>query len=438
MVARGFEEDFVQADSPTACKETVRIFMALTSTLGWKCQSIDIKAAFLQGKAILREVYLKPPVEVHSTNILWRLKKCVYGLNDASRNWYFSVREQLLKNGCIQSSIDPALFYWYDGAELSGLFIMHVDDFLWSGTIAFKQNVIQKIQDTYISGKEGENTFKYIGLEIEHMENAIILHQSAYIDTLSKICLPASRSARKFDDLSKDETKLLRETVGQANWVATHTRPDLSFDVLDLSVALKSPKVENILQANKMIRKLKCDSCKVQFPKLGNVSNLRIVLFSDASYANLYDEVSSAEGFLVLLIGENGDCCPLGWCARKIRRVVKSTIAAETLALVDGLYMAYYIGSIISELLFRKVRCNVIPIDCYIDNKSLYDNIHSTKLVHEKRLRIDIASIKEMVQEGVIKKLEWVPNHWQLADSLTKRGASTRHLLDLFNTGHLQ
>jgi transposase InsO family protein len=438
LVARGFEEDPIQSDSPTANKDTLRIFFAITSSMGWPCQCIDIKAAFLQGKEISREVYLKPPAEANAgRHVIWKLKKCVYGLNDASRNWYFSVREELLKNECVQSSIDPALFYWYHEDKLAGLFIMHVDDFLWSGTSAFKEKVVDRIRETYVSGKEAEDSFKYIGLEIEHHENGITVHQNPYIDELRNITVTPARLARKTDELNKEETKRLRETIGQANWVATQSRPDLSYDVLELSVAMKQPKVEHISQANKMVRKMKCDRCKVVFPRLGNVNNIRIAMYSDASYANLPDGVSSAEGHLVLIYGENGQCSPLAWCTRKIRRVVKSTIAAETLALVDGLDTAYYVGSIISELLFRKIRCNVIPIDCFIDNKSLYDNIHSTKLVHEKRLRIDIATIKEMVQKGEVSKVQWVPNSRQLSDSLTKRGANTRPLLDLFNTGQL-
>ena len=82
----------------------------------------------------------------------------------------------------------------------------------------------------------------------------------------------------------------------------------------------------------------------------------------------------------------------------KILRVVKSTLAAETLAASDAIDNAYYIGNIISQILFNGER--EIPVELYIDNRSLYDNLFSVKNVNEKHLRIDIAAIKEMVNVG--------------------------------------
>ena len=71
----------------------MRIVLMIATTNGWTLHAIDVKSAFLQGKQINRIVYLKPPPEAHADNKLWRLKKCVYGLNDAARMWYFSIWE---------------------------------------------------------------------------------------------------------------------------------------------------------------------------------------------------------------------------------------------------------------------------------------------------------------------------------------------------------
>ena len=88
LVARGFEEtEITQTDSPTCSKECIRLIFALLISNGWHCSSIDIKSAFLQGKEIEREVFVYPPIEAKSQNV-WKLKKCVYGLADASRYWF--------------------------------------------------------------------------------------------------------------------------------------------------------------------------------------------------------------------------------------------------------------------------------------------------------------------------------------------------------------
>ncbi|KAG1673036.1 DNA polymerase epsilon subunit 2 [Nymphon striatum] len=432
LVARGFEaQDDVQADSPTAGKDTLRIFLALASTLSWNCRTIDIKAAFLQGKPIERDVYLKPPDEAAVPGKLWKLKKCVYGLCDASRNWYFSVRNELLSDGCYQSSVDLALFHWHYENKLAGLFIMHVDDFLWAGTAEFEKQVIKKIQSSFQIGKEAEGEFKYIGVEIQHKNDSIILHQQSYIDSLTSIDIHPARASRKHDMLNHRETTQLREVIGQTNWVNNQTRPDICFDVLELSMTTKQPAVEHLVQANKLIKKIKSESRTLVFPKLESLNLLKLTLFSDASYANLPDGVSSAGGHIVFLVDGTGKCSPISWSAKKIRRVVKSTIAAEALSMVDGLDTAYYIGCMITEILSMKANTNFIPINCYIDNRSLFENLHSTKAVSEKRLRIDLATIKEMMQRREISHIQWIEASNQISDCFTKRGASCKKLVEV-------
>ena len=129
----------------------------------------------------------------------------------------------------------------------------------------------------------------------------------------------------------------------------------------------------------------------------GSVSELKIYVYCDASYANLPDGFSSAGGHFIFLMGADKQCCPLTWSAHKIKRVVKSTLSAETLSMVDSLDEAIYLGIMLPEIYFKAEKNN-IPIVCFTDNKSLYDSIHSTKLISEKCLRIVIASIQEMLK----------------------------------------
>ena len=70
-----------------------------------------------------------------------------------------------------------------------------------------------------------------------------------------------------------------------------------------------------------------------------------------------------------------------------------------------------------------------IPIHCVVDNKSLIECIYSTKTITEKRLKIDICVIREMIERGEIKSVVWRESQLQLADCLTKTGASSNKLL---------
>ena len=56
--------------------------------------------------------------------MIWKLRRCLYGLNDAARQFYEYVHTTLLKIGCGQSSIDPALYYYIRNNETHGL--LHV------------------------------------------------------------------------------------------------------------------------------------------------------------------------------------------------------------------------------------------------------------------------------------------------------------------------
>ena len=99
-VRRGYEEDTkgLRKDSPTCSREAVRLALSLTLAMGWTCHSLDIKAVYLQGNEISREVYLRPPPEF-ADGQLWKLRKTVYGLCDAARHWYLRVRDQLTNIG---------------------------------------------------------------------------------------------------------------------------------------------------------------------------------------------------------------------------------------------------------------------------------------------------------------------------------------------------
>ena len=112
LVARGFEEKVdVPVDSPTISKDNLRIIFAITESKGWELQSTDVKSAFLQGRELEREVLLKPPVELNAAGSLMKLRTPLYGLTDASLQWYLRVKQVLTEElDCIQSVTDPALY----------------------------------------------------------------------------------------------------------------------------------------------------------------------------------------------------------------------------------------------------------------------------------------------------------------------------------------
>ena len=73
-----------------------------------------------------RRVILKRPKCV-KTNKTWLLKKCVYGLQDASRKWYLKLNETLTQLGLGKISLDEDVYIWRKNGEFKGMVCLHVD-----------------------------------------------------------------------------------------------------------------------------------------------------------------------------------------------------------------------------------------------------------------------------------------------------------------------
>ena len=244
--------------------------------------------------------------------------KCVYGLNDAARKWYLTVKTFLLKMNCIQIKTDPAAFYYYHNGILSGIFLMHVDDFLWGGTEWFENCIVAKVRNHFKVVEQNGNVFKYIGMNIEQQKNGVIVHQNEFCKTLEAIQINPDRIKNKDLVCTNEEIEMFRKLVGQLQWLSINSRPDLSFDVLELSCKINNLKIGDLFEANKCLRKA-ClfESCKY-FPKLNDLNNCKLIVFSDASHANLPKGVSSAGGFIIFPVDSMRNVCPLYWESRKM------------------------------------------------------------------------------------------------------------------------
>ena len=424
LVARGFEEDTsnFRKDSPACSKESVRLALAMASAYGWEVHSLDVNSAYLQGNYIEREVYLCPPPEYYSGQ-LWKLKKTVYGLCDAARAWYLRVKSQLLSLSAEICPLEPSLFSWYHDGELHGIICVYVDDFLWMGTRMFQEKVIDVIRGEFCIGSTASSTFKYIGLEVGSTAEGITVGQYNYASLLTPLKMGSGRSMARSSELSSRERKEFRSLIGQLSWIATQTRPDIAFDVCELSGHCKNATVADAVKLNKTISRVVGNRFCLLFERLSAVEDCIIECFSDASFGNLSDGGSQG-GFVIFLRDGEGRRCPIYWQSRRLRRVVKSTLSAETLVLVECAEAASYLGRIIGDI----TKCRPLAVHCYVDNRSLVEALDSSHSVEDRRLRIDIALLKDMLSRGEITSVSWVGTLEQLADCLTKSGASAQRL----------
>ena len=436
LVARGFEEeDEVDKTSPTMIKSTLRMILAVGAMKDWPLQTTDIKSAFLQGSEMSRIVHIKPPKEADlPKGKVWKLRKCLYGLRDASRQWYLRVRESLLAHKCTQSLLDPGLFFYSREGKLEGLIGLHVDDFLHCGSDKFDAEVISPVMQLFKVGKNEKNNFLYTGFSIKQKPSGIILDQFEYVRNIDIPTMESKRVVNKNEDLTAVELSELRKICGSLNWIVMATRPDLSFDLIELSTKQQKGKVSDLAKARKIMLSMDPSDCKIFIPKLDE-SSVEFRVYTDASFGNLDNGAGSMGGHVVFLKDKFGNSVPIDWKSRKIKRIVRSTLAAEALSLGDGLDTGLFLKEMFMEIMGPKAA--QAPIIAIVDNKSVEVNLRSTSSVEDKRLRRDLNLIKQMIDRKEVEAVQWVDGQHQLADALTKKGVNPSKLLSVVQTGRI-
>ena len=437
LVARGFEDETeTRTDSPTMSKTAFRVLLTMAASKQWEIETTDIKSAFLQGQDLDRDVFLIPPKEANALGKLWKLLKGLYGLKEACRLWYSKVKQSLLKNGCEEVVTEPGLFLKKDlSGKTIGAVGVHVDDFLHAGDSQFQKEVIDKIHAEFKVGKNEKSHFMYTGFQLTQHEQGVLLDQNQYLCDMEIPEISSERCKEKYDPLTESEKTNLRKMAGTLNWVVRGTRPDLSFQQIDASTSFKDGIVGDLIKVRKTLVKLKENKAEILFPNLGTPMDWIILCFTDAAFGNLGDGVSSTGAHIVFLVNrKSGYCSTLDWQANKIKRVVRSTLAAETLSLCDGLENSLHIREIIQEFTDHSVN---LPVFAIVDNLSVTEAVRSSTSVSDKRLRREVGLVKELLKSGQVSKILWAPGKEQLADVMTKLGVDGSNLLHVLQSGYL-
>ena len=260
MVARGFEERLnLPKDSPTVDKDNIRILLSIAAGKGWTVNSSDVSSAFLQGEDLERTVYLKPPKELkNGKGKLMKLRTALYGLSDASLQWWKKLSKEIKNLGCTQSKHDPALYFKLERDELQGLMTVHVDDFLHTGEEQFYKEVIDPLKKIFKMGEIQEKEFTYVGFEISQSKEGIIVSQESFVNEKIELFeVPTEMKQNPMESLGNEGRTQLRQAAGKLGWVSSGSRPDLSFTRVELSTKFNQAQVRDLVAAGKAIRNLK-------------------------------------------------------------------------------------------------------------------------------------------------------------------------------------
>ena len=129
--------------------------------------------------------------------------------------------------------------------------------------------------------------FMYVGWSIKHEDGKIKIDQNDYIhEKCTLIEVVEERAKLREEPVNSKERSSLRAAIGKGRWLTDKTRPDCSFNELELSMGVNSAKVRDIFKLNKMFKKMKLESITLTFQKVRDINKLRFSVFSDASFAN--------------------------------------------------------------------------------------------------------------------------------------------------------
>ena len=120
---------------------------------------------------------------------------------------------------------------------------------------------------------------------------------------------------------------------------------------------------------NKSIRKLKADNVALHFNDAGSIEEASILCYCDSSFRNLKGE-NSQGGHILFLQGSNGKVSAVIWQSKKFKKMVKSTLAAEALALDESADACFYVRTLLCEIC-EKNEESIFPIIINSYNKNL-------------------------------------------------------------------
>ena len=108
-------------------------------------------------------------------------------------------------------------------------------------------------------------------------------------------------------------------------------------------------------------------------------------------------------------------------------------MASEVMALAESADAGHFVVLMTKEIFGLERAPRVF---CKTDNKPLEEHLKSSKVIQDLRLRVDIARLWGMVKLGEIE-VQWADKTHELADLLTKYGASAVRLMDVLKCGKL-
>jgi hypothetical protein len=440
LVARGFTQipglDFTDTFSPVMKMTSFRALLAFAAKHDLEIYQADVDTAFLYGE-IHEDLYMEQPEgykDQDKPNHVCKLKKAIYGLKQAGRQWHEQLKKRMEEFGFTSFSSDVCIFIkMHNGYPL--IVAVYVDDLtsLCNNTDSYKW-LLKKLRQ-YFKIKEINGVIKILGIHVTRDRKArkIYMNQQHYIVKVLErfnminahaVATPMEHGADFSEEQSprteneKREMEKIpyKEAIGALIYAMICTRPDIAQAVGKLCRYNSNPGQTHWTGVKRILRYLKgthnygiCLGGNVRIPEESIMKNL--IGFVDADYAGDLDKRKSTTGYCFFLY--NG---LISWLSKLQPIPALSTTEAEYIALGAATQEAIWLRSLTREL--RDGDDETIPI--YEDNHGCLA-LALNPVSHQRTKHIDVRYhfIRHHITDQSIS-VNAIPTEDMLADIFTK------------------
>ena len=437
-------------DAPTASLVAHNFLCFVAAQFRWRMYFADISAAFLQGDYLPegRRVFVQSPknyplfvrqflltkVPPGARTDLFRMKKAGFGLAESPRLWYQRFSRDIMSIGGKELRLAPGVFAFYDPeGQVWAMLAVHVDDVRFIGSEEAEHKLWPQLKSLFTFGDwvHPKEDTKFCGLwERQNDDYSITLQMNEYS---KKVKDPPSRSnPQSRQPLMPNEKAWIGTIIGQLSWLARQVRADLLYGCSRIQ-QLNGTNDPTALSELKILVERAREPHHQVFRHLGcHISDMMVLAVSDASFGGM--PKGRSQGGMVLLVANpkvlEGEAPVniLAFHSGLLKRVVRSSLAAEVSQAAMAMEEADFLRALMAEALEKNfslktwlqsvARWRQVAV---MDSKTGYDLLNGTSLGEDKRLAIDVASMRQALHEdGGSRMVRWVPGEEILADDLTK------------------
>jgi hypothetical protein len=340
---------------------------------------VDVFNAFLNGE-LEEEVYMQQPegFERGGRDIVCHLHKALYGLKQASWTWKIKLARILCSELGFQAIYSDSSIYVFQRDDLRVLLPVFVDDCTFaSNSAALLDDLAARLAKHFKLRDLGETTF-LLGIQItrNRAKRCMELSQRQYIlDILSRFNMtdcnavttpmaPGTRLSASDSPQSDEERTHMRpipygNAVGSLLYLATTTRPDISFTVSSLCRFIANPGVKHWKAVHHLLRYLQ-GTLNLKLVYQGDRFDSKYIFstFTDSDHAGNPDNGRSTGGYLVRIEGG-----AVSWISKLQTLTALSSTEAEYIAAVGAGKEILWMRGLLSEFGYTLPNPSVLHMD---------------------------------------------------------------------------